>query len=47
MSCGPAVLKRIVETRPGSVASLERIAGMGPAKAERFGEAFLEILGTG
>ena len=47
MSCGPAVLKRIVETRPGSVASLERIAGMGPAKAERFGEAFLEILSGG
>ncbi len=44
MSCTASTLRKIAETRPGSLAALERVQGMGPVKAERFGAAFLEIL---
>ena len=43
-SCTAATLARIAEERPATLAALERIQGMGPLKAERFGEAFLAIL---
>ena len=44
LSCTASTLRKIAETRPGSVSALERVAGMGPAKAERFGAAFMAIL---
>ena len=40
-----ATLAKIVAARPGDLAALEAVQGMGPAKAERFGAVFLEILG--
>ncbi|WP_347311626.1 DNA helicase RecQ [Defluviimonas sp. SAOS-178_SWC] len=47
LSCTPATLRKIAESRPGSLAELERIGGMGDQKAERFGSAFLAILEEG
>ena len=44
MSCTPTTLRRIAQTRPRNLAALERIPGVGAAKADRFGAAFLEIL---
>ncbi len=44
LSCNAATLRKIAELRPRSPAQLERIQGMGPAKAERFGPAFLRIV---
>jgi len=44
LTCTHATLRIIAERRPGSLAELERVQGMGPQKAERFGAAFLEIL---
>jgi ATP-dependent DNA helicase RecQ len=44
LNCTTATLAKIAELRPRSLSELERIAGMGPQKAERFGEAFLAIL---
>jgi ATP-dependent DNA helicase RecQ len=42
MSCSTSVLAKVAGQRPDSIEGLERIIGEG--KAERFGEAFLEIL---
>ncbi|OYX42451.1 MAG: DNA helicase RecQ [Rhodobacterales bacterium 32-67-9] len=47
LSCTHTTLKKVAESRPGSLAELERIAGMGDQKAERFGAAFLAIVGAG
>ncbi|GGL80241.1 DNA helicase RecQ [Wenxinia marina] len=44
LNCTSATLRHIAEGRPGDIAALERIPGMGPQKAERFGDAFLEVL---
>jgi ATP-dependent DNA helicase RecQ len=44
LTCTTATLAKIAEQRPRSLPELERIAGMGPQKAERFGAAFLAIL---
>ncbi|MCC0079515.1 MAG: DNA helicase RecQ [Rhodobacter sp.] len=44
MSCTHTTLRAIAERRPATRAELERIPGMGPAKAERFCDAFLAIL---
>ncbi|MEM1233162.1 MAG: DNA helicase RecQ [Pseudomonadota bacterium] len=44
MSCTPATLRHIAERRPETLDDLERIQGMDEKKAERFGEAFLEVL---
>lgn len=41
-----ATLVAIAEARPASLQDLGRLAGVGPAKLERYGEAVLEILGT-
>jgi ATP-dependent DNA helicase RecQ len=46
LSCCNATLRRIAERKPGSVAELARVQGVGEQKAERFGPAFLEILAT-
>jgi ATP-dependent DNA helicase RecQ len=44
LNCATSTLAKIAEQRPRTLAELERITGMGPQKAERFGEAFLAIL---
>ncbi|MCH2077453.1 MAG: DNA helicase RecQ [Rhodobacteraceae bacterium] len=44
MSCTPGTIRKIAERRPETMDDLERIQGVGPQKAERFGEAFLEVL---
>jgi ATP-dependent DNA helicase RecQ len=42
LSCTASTLARIAEIRPRDLEALARI--LGPAKAERFGPAFLEAL---
>ena len=44
LSCSPATLKQIAESRPDSLSDLYRVSGMGEARTERFGAAFLQIL---
>lgn len=44
LSCTATTLRHIAERRPGDLTELERMPGMGPQKAERFGAAFLDIL---
>jgi superfamily II DNA helicase RecQ len=39
-----ALLARLVEERPGSVAALRRVKGMGPARLDRYGDEILAIL---
>jgi DNA helicase-2/ATP-dependent DNA helicase PcrA len=39
-----ALLAAIVEQRPGSIAALRRVKGMGPAKLDRYAEEILAIL---
>ncbi|SPH24078.1 ATP-dependent DNA helicase RecQ [Defluviimonas aquaemixtae] len=46
LSCTHSTLRRIAETKPRRLTDLERVGGMGPQKAARFGPAFLEILGA-
>ncbi|HRO11138.1 MAG TPA: RQC domain-containing protein, partial [Amaricoccus sp.] len=45
LSCTARTLALIAAERPGTLAQLERVQGMGPLKTERFGGAFLAILG--
>jgi ATP-dependent DNA helicase RecQ len=47
LSCTSRTLAVIAEERPRSLDALERVQGMGPQKAERFGAAFLAILRAG
>jgi ATP-dependent DNA helicase RecQ len=44
LACTPSTLAKIAEARPRDLAGLERIAGMGSQKAERFGESFLACI---
>ena len=44
LSVTHSTLRLIAERRPGSLAELERIQGMGEQKVERFGQAFLQVL---
>jgi ATP-dependent DNA helicase RecQ len=44
LNCTTATLAQIAAARPSTIEALERIQGMGPQKAERFGAAFLSIL---
>ena len=44
LSCTHATLRQIAERRPATLDALERLPGMGPQKAERFGPAFLDVL---
>ena len=44
LSCSHATLRQIAERRPATLDALERLPGMGPQKAERFGAAFLDVL---
>jgi ATP-dependent DNA helicase RecQ len=42
--CTSTTLAKIAEARPRDRAALERIPGIGPLKAERFGDAFLKVI---
>ena len=44
LNCTAYTLSKIAELRPDSLDALQSVTGMGPQKAERFGEAFLAIL---
>ncbi len=44
LSCTSSTLRQIAERRPGTLADLERLTGMGPQRTDRFGAAFLEVL---
>ncbi|NNU81651.1 DNA helicase RecQ [Halovulum dunhuangense] len=44
LGCTHATLVKVAETRPGSMAALEAVPGMGAQKTARFGTAFLAIL---
>ena len=44
LNCTASTLRRIAETKPRTAADLERIGGLGAAKLERFGPAFLAII---
>jgi ATP-dependent DNA helicase RecQ len=39
-----AVLREMAQKRPTSEAALLRVSGVGVAKLERYGKAFLEVL---
>jgi ATP-dependent DNA helicase RecQ len=41
------VLREMVASRPATPAQLLDVSGVGPAKLERYGEAFLEALTSG
>ncbi len=47
LACTQTTLRHVAERRPRDLGALERIGGMGAQKAERFGEAFLDILRDG
>ncbi len=44
LSCTQSTLRQIAERKPVDLDSLQRINGMGEAKAARFGHAFLDVL---
>jgi ATP-dependent DNA helicase RecQ len=44
LTCTQTTLRQIAEIRPATLAELEQISGMGGAKTERFGPAFLQVL---
>ncbi len=44
LSCAQSTLRQIAESRPSTLSDLDQISGMGPAKTERFGVAFLGVL---
>lgn len=44
LSCNKTTLARIATDRPATPAEIEQIPGMGPQKAARFAEAFLDVL---
>lgn len=47
LSCSTAELRRIAEARPSSLSELAQVSGLGAAKIDRFGEAFLQVLQEG
>ena len=44
LSLSPGILRRIAEARPSTLSDLDRVGELGPAKIERFGTAFLDVL---
>jgi ATP-dependent DNA helicase RecQ len=44
LSLSQGSLRKIAEARPSTLTDLDRAGDLGPAKLERFGEAFLDIL---
>ena len=47
LSCSNSTLRQIAERRPSTLSELDQIVGMGAQKTERFGAAFLDVLGGG
>jgi len=47
LSCTLTTLRKIAEARPSTLSDLDRIAGMGPQKIDRFGAAFLAAIREG
>ncbi|MGV8985654.1 MAG: DNA helicase RecQ [Cypionkella sp.] len=47
LTCSTTTLKQIAESRPSTLADLYAVHGMGEARTERFGAAFLDILRDG
>ena len=47
LNCTQSTLRQIAETRPRTLEQLAQVQGMGAAKTERFGAAFLAILAEG
>jgi ATP-dependent DNA helicase RecQ len=47
LSLSPGILRKIAEARPSTLSDLDRVGALGPAKIERFGPAFLDILRAG
>ena len=47
LSCDNSTLRQIAQRRPSTLAELAQIQGMGEAKIDRFGAAFLDILQGG
>ena len=47
LSCAHSTLRQIAEQRPSTLSELDQISGMGAAKTERFGAAFLDVLRNG
>ena len=47
LSCTHSTLRQIAERKPSTLSDLDRIQGMGEAKTERFGAAFLDVLRQG
>ena len=44
LSLSQSCLRKIAEARPSTLADLDRVGDLGPAKLDRFGAAFLTIL---
>jgi ATP-dependent DNA helicase RecQ len=44
LSCSPASLRRLAEARPRDLSGLARVGGLDPARLDRFGTAFIDIL---
>ena len=44
MSLSQGTLRKIAEARPNTLSDLDRVADLGSARLERFGEAFLEVI---
>ncbi|MGB8812926.1 MAG: HRDC domain-containing protein, partial [Paracoccaceae bacterium] len=44
LSLSQSVLRKIAEARPSTLSDLDRVGDLGPAKIERFGAAFLEVI---
>ncbi len=47
LSCSHATLRQIAEARPSTLGEMDRIAGLGPQKIDRFGAAFLQVIAEG
>ncbi|RID92411.1 DNA helicase RecQ [Gemmobacter lutimaris] len=43
MSLSQSALRRIAEARPSTLSDLDRVGDLGPARLDRFGEAFLSL----
>jgi ATP-dependent DNA helicase RecQ len=44
LSLSMSALRKIAEARPSTLSDLDRVGDLGPAKIERFGQAFLDVL---
>ncbi len=47
LSLTQSQLRKIAEARPSTLSELDRVGDLGPAKIERFGQAFLDVIREG